>query len=92
MLTVRYCFVAVSCLLVSIAVAQYSETKHPFKGIVKLDDGGTFKIQSLRIANFKGSPYVEDLRLIDQDNSNKRQLPMASIVRIDFIPMEKTKK
>jgi hypothetical protein len=79
-----------ACLMISSgsAFAQYHETKYPFNGRL-VRDGTEFRIASLKVVGDGGSRYIQDLRLIESlhNGSSQRQLPMDSVMRMDFVAM-----
>jgi hypothetical protein len=84
----RYSIVVLAFLPIGIAVGQYHETKTPFKGTLKLDDGNTFQVAQLVIPNSYTADlaYIKDVRLIGKGSSGNK-FAVASAAEIDFVAM-----
>jgi hypothetical protein len=86
---VSFRFIIVFCGLLAATVqtgwGQYRETKYPFRGVIKFDDGSSFQVGEITVP-FDNAPYVKDLRLIGKGSSGNT-LSMPSVTKIDFVAM-----
>jgi hypothetical protein len=81
--------VVVLAFVTSTSVGQYHETKTPFKGTLKLDDGNAFQVAQLVIANSTTADltYIKDVRLIGKGGSPGNKFAVASAAEVDFVAM-----